>query len=259
MIHFSSALILAGLVFSLSSAKAESSGGGQGHNLVQRAEKREAKRWTLQEWLEQRDRNRMMDLWLSMNSPSPYEFMLGGSHNGYSYESTTNTAAGLGPIQHTSYSAEFSAYAQIVGLTAEYENNTEEHFSDLNGLFNLRLFGDSIQGSYLAVHYGVRTRTSSVPDFHFTQHLAQVSLQMYAIKSFGVDALYRAYYPTEVNTVGVGVSENSGSLVEGGAFIDFKNFRFFGRWYKESTLDRTATSENNIAKTGLRTGIKLYF
>lgn len=265
MFHLKPTLGLACVLFSLA-AQAESnssgsSGGGssgsKGRDFIQRAEKREAKRWTLQEWIEQRDRNRMMDMWLSMNSPSPYELMLGGSHDGYLLESPTVTPG----VQHTSYSGVFSAYAQIVGVTAEYENNADEKYNDLNGLFNLRLFGDSIQGSYLAVHYGVHTRTATGPDVRTSQHLSQVSLQMYAIKSFGITALYRIYYPAEINTPNVGVSEASGNLTEAGAFIDFKNFRLFGDWYKEQDLDKLSTTgaESTTTRTGIRTGIKIFF
>jgi hypothetical protein len=224
-------------------------------NMLQRAEKREAKRWTLQDWLEQRDRNRMMDLWLSLNSPSPYEFVIGGSHNGYSFE----PANGLQPAQHTSYQGGFSAYAQIVGLSFEYENNAEEKYHDLNGLLNLRLFGDSIQSSYLAVHFGQRTRTFSEPSMRIAQQFAQVSLQLYAIKVFGIESLYRIYYPAEAKSA-TATSETSGNLIEAGAFIDFKNFRLFGDWYKEQIKDKAAdNTESSSSRTGVKTGIKIFF
>jgi hypothetical protein len=236
-------------------AESSSSGSSKGRNFLDRADKREAKRWTLQEWLEQRDRNRMMDLWLSLNSPSPYEFMLGISHHGYSLEQPNAE-----PVQHTSYSGAMSAYAQIVGVTAEYENNAEEKYNDLNGLLNLRLFGESIQSSYLAVHYGLRTRTYADSGARVAQHFSQVSLQMYAIKAFGFAGLYRLYYPAEQNIPGATPAETSGNLTEAGAFIDFKNFRLFGDWYKEQKKDRTSSgAESSSSQTGVKSGIKIFF
>jgi hypothetical protein len=44
----------------------------------QRSDVKTKTRWSLQEWLETRDRMRLMDLWLAFHSPSPYEFFVGG-------------------------------------------------------------------------------------------------------------------------------------------------------------------------------------
>lgn len=242
MFRFVAALIIASAIFPGRVA------------LAAGASKSESKRWTLQEWLEQRDRNRMMDLWLSMNSSSPYEFSLEGSHKGYDQE-----IAGSAPTHRTSYAVAFSGYAQIVGLTAEYENNSEENYNDLNGLFNLRLFGDSIQNSYLAVHYGIRSRTSSQPSFRFSQPFSQVSLQLYALKTFGIDGLYRIYYSADVSGASTQGTSTSGNLAEAGAFIDFKNFRFFGSWYKENSTDKSSSGETSATKTGIKSGIKIFF
>jgi hypothetical protein len=142
-----------------------------------------------------------------------------------------------------------------VGLTAEYENNTQEGFNDLSGLFNLRLAGSSIQGSYLTLHYGMRTHTQNNPQLTLRQQFAQTSLQMYVIKQFGFDALYRHYMPVTDDTLG----EIKGNLTEAGAFIDFKNFRIFGTWYKEvqnSTLSGTIIDNT---RTGIRSGLKIFF
>lgn len=255
MKRFNHILILILLAFASTTFAAGSGGGGGGGSsgdFLQRAERRQSQRWTLQEWLAQKDRNNMMDMWLSMNSPSPYELMLGISYNSYDQESSA--AAGT-TNKYTSYQGTFSAYAQFVGLTAEYENNTQEGFNDLSGLFNLRLLGSSIQGSYLTLHYGMRTHTQSNPQVALRQQFAQASLQMYVIKQFGFDGLYRYYMPVTDDTLG----EVKGNLTEAGAFIDFKNFRVFGTWYKEvqnSTLSSTITDNT---RTGIRSGLKIFF
>lgn len=238
-------------IFAPPGALAASSSGEGGGDFLQRAERRQSQRWTLQEWLAQKDRNRMMDMWLSMNSPSPYELMLGISYNSYDQEATGSTT----PNKYTSYQGTFSAYAQFVGLTAEYENNTQEGFNDLNGLFNLRLLGSSIQGSYLTLHYGMRTHTQSSPQLTLRQQFAQASLQMYVIKQFGFDGLYRQYLPTEDATLG----EVKGTLTEAGAFIDFKNFRVFGTWYKEVQSTELNTVITDNTRTGIRSGLKIFF
>lgn len=244
MFHFKILLSLALVLFCLQAAAAD--------GLAQRAERRESKRWTLQEWLAQKDRNQMMDMWLSMNSPSPFELMLGGSYNSFQ---TEVAGSGLSPDKHTSYQGVFSAYAQLVGLTLEYENNTQEDFHDLSGIFNLRLIGHTIQGSYLAVHFGQRTRTMDNGPSRINQQFAQASLQMYATKYFGFDGLYRQFLPTTEGTLG----DINGSQTEAGAFIDFKNFRIFGSWYKESQRYKHSNIETETTRTGIRSGLKIFF
>lgn len=241
-------LVLLGLMLS---SQGWSQSSGAGSEFSKRAERRQTQRWTLQEWLLQKDRNRMMDLWLSMNSPSPYELMLGMSHNSYTLDNSTASSQN----NFVSYQGSFSAYAQFVGLSVEYENNTREGFNDLSGLFNLRLLGNSIQGSYLALHYGLRTRNQTQPEVRLSQQFAQASLQMYVIKHFGFDALYRSYLPVTDSTLG----EVRAELTEGGAFIDFQNFRVFGSWYKETEKETLSGVENKKIRTGIRSGLKIFF
>src|SRR5690606_14405391 len=48
--------------------------------VIRKQKQKESSRWTLEGWLAQRDRMRLMDLWLALHSPSPYEFYLGGEY-----------------------------------------------------------------------------------------------------------------------------------------------------------------------------------
>jgi len=251
--HILILILLSFASFSHAAGSGSSGGGGGGSSgdFTQRAERRQSQRWTLQEWLAQKDRNRMMDMWLSMNSPSPYELMLGISYNSYDQEATGAATAN----KYTSYQGTFSAYAQFVGLTTEYENNTQEGFNDLSGMFNLRLAGSSIQGSYLTLHYGMRTHTQSTPQLTLRQQFAQASLQMYVIKQFGFDGLYRYYMPTTDDTIG----DVKGNLTEAGAFIDFQNFRIFGSWYKDVENAQLGGVITEYTRTGIRSGLKIFF
>ena len=255
MFRFNSLLSLLILVSGVTSSAVESSGSGssgsRGQDFIQRAERRESKRWTLQEWLAQKDRNKMMDMWLSMNAPSPYELMLGCSYN--SFQSETSGVS-VTP-NYTSYLGTISAYAQFVGLTAEYENNTQEGLSNLSGLFNLRLIGHTIQGSYLAIHYGQRTRNVNAGNIRMSQQFAQATLQVYMITNFGFDGSYRYYVPTSEN----GTGDELGNTAEAGAFIDFKNFRIFGSWWKEVQINKNAGTETNTTRSGIRSGVKIFF
>jgi len=250
---FVSALIL----ISTFSARAQSSGGSWwsgGYDFTQRASNREKGRWSLSEWMQQKERNHMMDMWLSMNSPSPFELMLGGSYISYK----TDLHDGTDPSSHISSSGEVSAYAQLVGLTGEYENNAQENFNSLAGMLNIRLLGNSIQNTYLTVHYGQRTvDMSGTTSTRLSQQFAQASLQLYVTRFFGLDGHYRYYIPVTNDVLG-DVKE---SETQAGAFLDFGPLRIFGAWYSDmQNLTAASTAlESKVERTGIRSGLKIFF
>src|SRR3989344_5562743 len=83
--------------------------------LSQGAAAREAKRFTLQEWLENKERWALMDMSLSINTPSPYEFMVGGALQNYNLDTTS---LGVSTSQSNSVIfGEVSAYAKYIGVT----------------------------------------------------------------------------------------------------------------------------------------------
>lgn len=243
------------LCTSLSIAKTGSGFRSNDYNFSARANARETKRWTLSEWLEQKDRAKMMDLWLAFNSPSPYELMLGVGYLSY----TTHVDSPLSEESHNSIDGEFAAYAQNFGLSVEYGNNTAEKFNDLSGIFHLRLFGNSIQDSFLNLDYGLRTRTSSAvsPETRLAQQFGQVSLQIYLRKMFGIDGHYRYFLPVTHETLG----QVKGDEVEGGAFIDFGPIRVYGTYFQEKTRTTApaATTEVVTERKGIRSGVKFFF
>ncbi|WII71208.1 hypothetical protein QJS83_12130 [Bdellovibrio sp. 22V] len=255
MSRFSSLLLLCIITFS---AMAEAQSGrrwGSGIDFTQRAANREKGRWSLTEWLEMKNRNRMMDMWLSMNSPSPFEFMLGGSYNSLKTEVQGTTPS---ETSFTSYAGQLSAYAQFVGLTGEYENNTEEHFTDTTGMLNIRLLGNSIQNTSFTIHYGLRTREyADSAQGRLSQQFGQASLQVYLTKYFGLDGSYRYFLPTSTDELG----DVEGSITEAGLFIDFKAVRIFGAWYKESQKTKipAATDDTVTDRAGIRSGLKIFF
>lgn len=219
--------------------------------IFERASKREGSRWTLSEWMAQKERNKLMDLWLAMNSPSPYEFMLGGSYN--NYKATENQTTN----EYVTSGAEVQAYAQFFGLGLEYDNRTSESENDLSGMLNLRLLGNSIQSTHLTLHYGQRTRTISdvTPTTLLRNQFGQVSLQMYLNPNFGIRGSFRQYQPFSDSTFG----DVTGQLTTGGLFIDFKAIRLFGEWYDDIQKNTGSTVAPQIQRTGIKTGLQIYF
>ncbi|MFN3453591.1 MAG: hypothetical protein ACK41T_01430 [Pseudobdellovibrio sp.] len=212
---------------------------------------REAKRFNLYDWLEEKNRNKVMDMWLSINTPSPYEFMLGGSFNQFN---TQNEIASL-DSKNKSYQLEASAYALLVGLTGEYENNTEERFHDMTGIFNLRLFGHTIQGTNLTAHYGLRTRKDNSGQYRLNQQFAAASFQLYLMKYFGLTSHYRYFFPFEESFYG----DTKSDLQSYGAFIDFASLRIMGSYFYERQNSKKNNVEQRILKKGTKISLQLFF
>lgn len=225
-----------------------------GYDFTKRAAAREQGRWSLSDWLAIKDHNRQMDMWLSMNSPSPYEFMIGGSYMSYQ----TDLHDGTEKKSNSSYSGEVAAYAQLVGLAAEYEHNSASNYSDLSGMFNLRIFGNSVQNTSFTVSYGLRTREmTGTTSTTLRQQFGQADLQLYITKLFGIEGKYRYFLPTTNDQLG----DVKGDYSEAGLFIDFKALRVFGAWYKESQKNKipAATEDTLSDRSGIRSGIKIFF
>ncbi len=222
-------------------------------NLQKRAEQRTMKRFTLKEWMEAKDRRALMDLWLSINTPSPYEFCLSGSFNQYSLE--TSIAGASAKNNKKSTEGSFSAYATLVGITTEYQNNVEENFNDLTGIFNVRVFGNMLQGTHLTLHYGLRTRTENNNIYRLNQNFPAATLQLYMNKFFGVQTHYRYYMPTTESFYG----DTHADELTAGAFIEYGALRVFGDWFQERQGSKLNNVDSSITRTGTKVGLKIYF
>jgi hypothetical protein len=206
--------------------------------VVKKQEQKAKSRWSLQDWLETRDRMRLMDLWLALHSPSPYEFYLGG---GYTF---TESAPPAGLSRYQSWEAQFAAYASIFGLELKREVFPTQDVTRWNGLFHLRVFGYHAQGTNITLHAGLRQ--VSGPGGKYRNALAGASMSIYLAKFAGIEGLYRhAFAPTPV----VADTTFASSRYEGGAFIDFKFLRVYGTYF----------SEPDTATTGVLAGTKLFF
>lgn len=221
--------------------------------LSQGAAAREAKRFTLQEWLENKDRRALMDMWLTINTPSPYEFVISGALQNYNLGITS--AALNSSTSHSVLTGELSAYAKFVGVSLEHTNNLAEGFNDTAGIFNLRVFGNTVQGTHLTVHYGLRTRTASNASFRLNQPFPAVTFQLYLMKYFGIQSNYRAFTPVIESFYG----DTTMDELTYGLFIEYGILRLFGDVYQERQNSKLGGVETNYKREGARVGLKFYF
>lgn len=218
-----------------------------------------ANRFSLAEWLDTKNRNNSMDMWLGYNTiPNYYEFMLRLSMN--EYDNRIKVAALPAMTNaYKSYDGSFTAYAKNVGLTAEYQNNKEENFDDVTGLFNFRLFGRSLQTSHLTLHYGLRTRNSTNNPggiiYRLNHQFPAATLQLYLVENFGIFGHYRKYLKSTETVYG----ETEGSEAHYGAFIEYGRFRIFGNIFDENQISILNGINTEINRKGTKIGIQLHF
>jgi hypothetical protein len=209
--------------------------------IVKRQEQKKASRWTLSEWLETRDRMRLMDMWLAIHTPSPYEFYLGGN---YQFASADGAPYTGGQFQ-------IAAYATIFGL--EYQNERSDT-RITNILFHMRLLGLHAQSTNITLEGGVRFRGE---DSEFRSAVAGVDTTIYLTKYFGLEGLYRHIFDSSTNEQGYRIE---GNRYEIGAFIDFNFLRIYGTYFHEQETANAAQYQQYfpIRKGGMA-GVKLFF
>lgn len=236
-------LVGATVLFSINLWAVDGSGPGGRFDFRKKAESKTGSRWTLQEWLEQKERNRLMDLWLAMYAPSPYEFFISGIYNNPSSGQSTQ---GL----------ELGAYATIIGIQGHYEKNNESNTTDTSGSLNIRLLGNAVQGTHLIAGYGLRTRViDSGSVTQISQHFWNLDLNLYLNKHFGILGKYQSFFPTS----GGGFDEITAQNSEYGLFIDFSFIRVSGSSYTHRQTTSTSGSETNETQEGSRIGLTFFF
>ncbi len=242
------------LALSLNSVAFDGSGRSGKFDFRQKAQNKEGNRWTLQQWLEQKERNKMMDLWLAMYSPSPYESFISASYFSYT---RTNSGSDLRETRQ-SVIGKLGTFATIIGLVAEYENNWLEKFTDLSGSVNLRIMGNAVQGTHLILQYGIRNKATDISgtNYFFRNQFASADLNIYVSRHFGLLGMYRTFLPYTDLALG----EVSGTMSEAGLFVDFGATRVFGNYYQETQeiKDNTA-SVSSTSRSGINGGLAFYF
>lgn len=234
--------------------RSPSSSPGGSADFRKKAEAKRQSRWTLQEWLAQKERNQMMDLWLGMYAPSPYEFILGGQFDSYDTKiaSPTSTPA-QSRTSYTSNSGSVAFFAMILGIEGNYENNVKEEFQNVEGLVHLRVLGNSNQSTHLNLTYGFRKRSQQ--GFDINQQVAGAELDLYIENHIGLHGLYRYYLPSEE----VNFGKTQGVKTEAGLFFDISFVRVYGNWFTDSLNSTLNTIETRRDRSGFQYGLKFYF
>lgn len=213
-------------------------------------EAKDAKRWSLSEWLAQKSKMKLMDTWLGYNLPSPYEFFI--SLDTSTIQQDINVNSVTSSQTYRNYRGALAAYVTMVGLYAEYETSDEE-LQQWKGLFMLRMLGSSDQSTNLTLHYGLMNQDFNNDPIQF--QVAGGHTNFYIIKAFALTGKYDYYFQSQSQN---GI-EQQGSRYEAGAFIEYGAFRIYGTWYEETMNFIDVSPSQQRVRKGLLFGARLYF
>jgi hypothetical protein len=182
---------------------------------------------------------RLMDLWLHLHSPSPFEFYFGGDYD-------------WGPIRtgqwHSGWRGYLAAYATIFGI--QLERNFSPEPSSWTGIFNLRIFGLHAQGTNITLQGGARNVQGAASSWN---PLAGVSLTLYLRRFFGLEGNYRHHFASTVLSTGVPLESDR---FEGGGFIDFSFVRVYADYFHEAG---GTYQLGGFTQSGGQIGARIYF
>lgn len=245
------------LIFAAGAAQAQSawkdplSSPGGALNYREKAEKKKGSRWTLAEWLEQKERNKMMDLWLGMYAPSPYEFYLEGIYSDHATD-TTPPAATATSAKAWGYSGRLGINVLVLGLEFGHQNNWIDQYNENYGQLRVRVLGNAVQGTHLILGYGQRQRAQNGQSAN--QAFATADFDVYIEHHSGLHLAYRADLAAE-STAGT----TQGNKLEGGLFFDIEFLQLFGRYFVEKSTLTAAGVETPSTRKGIESGIRLFF
>ncbi len=221
----------------------------------QRQVNKESTRWTIADYMTQKQRVGMSDMWLAANrSANFFEMYLSGGPVSYDLNSTVGGVTTT--TSQNSQSYQVAMYVSIFGLQAEYEK-TNHKLTSSAGSLALRLLGMSNQSTNFTVKYGLRNTTdeSVIPARQWSNQFAEGELTLYVVDFFGIKGQYRHYFPDKSDT-GIDLRGNRATA---GVFIDIGFIRLYGDFFQEEMEQVNAGTVTTNEREGIEYGARLYF
>ena len=221
--------------------------------MKKRQSNKESSRWTLGDWLSQKQRIGLWDHWLSMNrSANWFEMELGYSQ--FQHDYITNSGGGDTTVEETADHFYLGLWVTIFGLQAEYDDwksGTEAR----TGMLNLRLVGSSLQSTHILLRGGVQKIENTSTGEEWENPFVGGVLKLYFLSFIGLEGEYRKFQSKESNQG----TKLEGSRTRAGMFIEFGSLQLHGHYWNEpyeTTSGGTTTTEE---RDGFDMGLALIF
>jgi hypothetical protein len=211
-------------------------------------------RWTLADWLAQKQKNSLADQWLALHTSSNwFDLSLSGQQTQFEVKTTpANGTATTTKDGGQLYEADM--YISIFNLNGEMEKRGDDYES-YAGAAGIRLFGTSNQTTNLVVRYGLQETKNKKTAEHWDNQYAEAQLQLYVIEFFGLQGKYRHFFP-DTSKQG---NKVSGHKVTAGAFIEYGMLRIFADYFQEPMETSANGSTSKRDRTGMQYGLRLFF
>lgn len=215
---------------------------------------KEASRWSLAQWMEQKGKMQWMDLWLNSNveSPSFYEIYMGGDYA--QFESTTSVNSGPATLEKdiNSWRAHAGAFVSLLGIYSQYEKIEDETREQWEFLGMLRILGHTDQGSNLTGFYGLHEQNFGSD--YVRNNEAGGYLTLYLVNFLAIQGKYQHFFENK-SEQGVNVD---GHRIEASTWVEYGALRIYGTWYKEPLNYTTAIDTKTITREGFYLGVRVY-
>lgn len=216
---------------------------------------KQAQRWSLSQWMEQKGKLQWMDIWLGSNTnpPSFYELYLGVDYTQMerSFMATPGSVATI-TEDIESKSGHIGMFVSIFGLHGRYERSQDSERKSWDALAQLRILGTSDQASNLVLFYGLKDLSLSLDR---TQHQqAGGYLTLYLLQHWAIQGRYSHFF---ADTSDSG-AEVTGHRTELSTWIEWGPMRVFGSYFKEPIEHSLGGTTSETSFEGFSVGFRTY-
>jgi hypothetical protein len=215
---------------------------------------KQAQRWSLSQWMEQKGKLQWMDLWLNSNvkSPSFYEIYLGADYSVLDQTLTLLPSTTTTTDDIASRSGHLGLFVSIFGVYGRYEKSADNERVAWDAVAQLRLLGANDQGSNLTLFYGLRGQEIQSDESQHQQ--AGGYLTLYLLQPWAIQGRYSQFLEA-TSKAGVVVK---GHRLEASTWLEWGPIRFYGTWFKEPLELSAAGVPSELTTEGYSLGIRTY-
>ncbi|MBX3023199.1 MAG: hypothetical protein KF799_16110 [Bdellovibrionales bacterium] len=219
-----------------------------------KTESKASSRWTLSDWLSQKNKMRLADQWLMANRAGDGWFEFNPSATTGSYKVSVDSGSGSTSVTRNSQKYTLDMYVSLLNLYAEYEKSGDD-LEEYGGAVGLRVFGASSQTTNLVARYGFQRSQSLSTQERWDNPYAEGLLQLYILQNFGLNGQYRYFFPKD---------SNHGERLEGhrtsaGAFLEFLFVRFYANFYQQPMKRTSGGTVTTEKRDGYEAGARFFF
>lgn len=212
-------------------------------SIIKKQEQKKSSRWTLSGWLEQKERNRLMDQWLAANTNETFHefaFSLGNT----AYDTKIDDVDQNNQKKYNDFEVYY--FYEWLGLNYKMKQQaTDDSINDIQ--LKVRILGSSQQSTHINLNFGQSKLKNSTAEYKFMSY--GIDFDFYILDWIGLSSNYTVYPIEEV-----GGQELELRSSRYGLFIESGVIRLFGNIYSEK---RKYSSEEE--RSGLETGVMFSF